>query len=277
MKVRVDKMKSDLEILKKLADDIVLTEQRERELYYTYKTQLNTQKRKSKFLKKYSQVAAVALVIMFIIFVSSYTKSPNVLVYAANGHKVVKLKLNKKVELIRQKTPLGYGYELEIDVEEGKFYYTIESKDNLNLDNIFRNGNKIIWMPDGVHGMNFRDEKGNAIEIQETNNSTLNIEVCNYGGETVETITLILERSEGRCSVEMKIAENEYEVATYENKNPDAEVIDINNYDTSNRITRIPVEKDKYIKTIQGNLIPISMLLQFDSQEEADEYLQNGN
>lgn len=35
------------------------------------------------------------------------------------------------------------------------------------------------------------------------NISTLNIEVCNYDGKMVERITLILERRDGQCSVEM--------------------------------------------------------------------------
>ena len=58
-------------------------------------------------------------------------------------------------------------------------------------------------MPDGINSMNFRDQDGNIIEIPETDSSTLNIEVCNQNGELVQRITLILERSDGQCSVEM--------------------------------------------------------------------------
>ena len=90
-----------------------------------------------------------------------------------------------------------------MSVEEGSRYYTIENEQNLNADNIFRNGNKIFWMPDGMNSINFRDQDGNVIKIPETDCSTLNIEVCNYDGKMVERITLILERRDGQCSVEM--------------------------------------------------------------------------
>lgn len=58
-------------------------------------------------------------------------------------------------------------------------------------------------MPDGMNSINFRDQDGNVIKIPETDSSTLNIEVCNYDGKMVERITLILERRDGQCSVEM--------------------------------------------------------------------------
>ena len=115
----------------------------------------------------------------------------------------MQLRLNERVNLEKQRTPLGYGYVLEMSVEEGSRYYTIENEQNLNADNIFRNGNKIFWMPDGMNSINFRHQDGNVIKIPETDSSTLNIEVCNYDGKMVERITLILERRDGQCSVEM--------------------------------------------------------------------------
>ncbi|MFQ9889936.1 MAG: hypothetical protein ACLRWM_05945 [Streptococcus sp.] len=69
-------------------------------------------------------------------------------------------------------------------------------------------------MPDGMNSINFRDQDGNVIKIPETDSSTLNIEVCNYDGKMVERITLILERRDGQCSVEMlknNKTEEEYE------------------------------------------------------------------
>lgn len=105
-------------------------------------------------------------------------------------------KMQETVESVKR-------YVLEMSVEEGSRYYTIENEQNLNADNIFRNGNKIFWMPDGMNSINFRDQDGNVIKIPETDSSTLNIEVCNYDGKMVERITLILERRDGQCSVEM--------------------------------------------------------------------------
>ena len=54
-----------------------------------------------------------------------------------------------------------------------------------------------------MNSINFRAQDGNVIKIPETDSSTLNIEVCNYDGKMVERITLILERRDGQCSVEM--------------------------------------------------------------------------
>ena len=107
------------------------------------------------------------------------------------------------MKLEKQKTPLGNGYVLEINVKEGSRYYTIENKENLNADNIFRDGNKIFWIPDGMNSMNFRDQDGNVIKIPATDSSTLNIEVCNGNGKIIERVTLILEKKGEQCSVEM--------------------------------------------------------------------------
>lgn len=54
-----------------------------------------------------------------------------------------------------------------------------------------------------MNSMNFRDQDGGVIEIPETDSSTLNIEVCNHDGKTVERVTLILEREGEHCSVEL--------------------------------------------------------------------------
>ena len=174
-------MEKKLEDMSKLADDIVLTEQNERKLFIAYKKRIESQRRKKVLMRGYYRVAVVALAMMI----------------------MVQLRLNERVNLEKQRTPLGYGYVLEMSVEEGSRYYTIENEQNLNADNIFRNGNKIFWMPDGMNSINFRDQDGNVIKIPETDSSTLNIEVCNYDGKMVERITLILERRDGQCSVEM--------------------------------------------------------------------------
>ena len=196
-------MEKKLENISKLADDIVLTEQNERKLFIAYKKRIESQRRKKVLMRGYYRVAVVALAMMIMFSVNYYLQSPDLVVYAATGDKMVQLRLNERVNLEKQRTPLGYGYVLEMSVEEGSRYYTIENEQNLNADNIFRNGNKIFWMPDGMNSINFRDQDGNVIKIPETDSSTLNIEVCNYDGKMVERITLILERRDGQCSVEM--------------------------------------------------------------------------
>lgn len=196
-------MEKKLENISKLADDIVLTEQNERKLFIAYKKRIESQRRKKVLMRGYYRVAVVALAMMIMFSVNYYLQSLDLVVYAATGDKMVQLRLNERVNLEKQRTPLGYGYVLEMSVEEGSRYYTIENEQNLNADNIFRNGNKIFWMPDGMNSINFRDQDGNVIKIPETDSSTLNIEVCNYDGKMVERITLILERRDGQCSVEM--------------------------------------------------------------------------
>lgn len=196
-------MEKMIENLSKLADDIVLTESDERSLFNDYKKKIESQRKKKVFMRRQYRIAAVALAMMIMILTSYFWKSPAVVVYAETGNKTVQLRLNEKVNLEKQKTPLGYGYVLEISVKEGSRYYTIENEENLNADNIFRDGNKVLWMPDGINSSNFRDQDGNVIKIPETNSSTLNIEVCNYDGKVIERITLILEREGEQCSVEL--------------------------------------------------------------------------
>ena len=168
-------MEKKLENISKLADDIVLTEQNERKLFIAYKKRIESQRRKKVLMRGYYRVAVVALAMMIMFSVNYYLQSPDLVVYAATGDKMVQLRLNERVNLEKQRTPLGYGYVLEMSVEEGSRYYTIENEQNLNADNIFRNGNKIFWMPDGMNSINFRDQDGNVIKIPETEISTLNI------------------------------------------------------------------------------------------------------
>lgn len=196
-------MEKELENMSKLADDIVLSEQNEKKLFNTYKKRMEFQRRKKVLMRRYYRAAVAALAVVIIVSVNYFLQPPDLAVYAATGNKMVQLKLNERVNLEKQRTPLGYGYVLEMSVEEGSRYYTIENEENLNADNIFRNGNKIFWMPDGMNSMNFRDQYGNVIQIPETDSSTLNIGVCNSDGKMIERITLILERREGQCSVEM--------------------------------------------------------------------------
>ena len=153
-------MEKKLEDMSKLADDIVLTEQNERKLFIAYKKRIESQRRKKVLMRGYYRVAVVALAMMIMFSVNYYLQSPDLVVYAATGDKMVQLRLNERVNLEKQRTPLGYGYVLEMSVEEGSRYYTIENEQNLNADNIFRNGNKIFWMPDGMNSINFRDQDG---------------------------------------------------------------------------------------------------------------------
>nr|WP_297932815.1 hypothetical protein [uncultured Blautia sp.] len=194
-------MEKKIENLSKLADDIVLSEQEERKLFDAYKTKIKSQKKN--FMKTQYRVAAVVFAVMLVFLTTYFLPSRELVVYASTGNKMVQLDLNEKVNLEKQKTPLGYGYVLEISVKEGRRYYTIENEENLNVDNIFRDGNKIFWIPDGINSMNFRDQDGNVIKIPETDSSTLNIEVCNSNGKTIERVTLILERKGEQCSVEL--------------------------------------------------------------------------
>lgn len=196
-------MEKVIENLSKLADDIVLMDQDERKLFKEYKKRIESKRRMKAFMKRQYRVAAVALVMMVMILTSYFLKSPDLVVYAETGNKTVQLRLNEKVNLEKQKTPLGYGYVLEMSVKGGSRYYTIENEENLNIDNIFRDGNKIFWMPDGINSENFRDQDGNAIKIPETNSSTLNIGVCNNDGKAIERIAVILEKEGEQCSVEL--------------------------------------------------------------------------
>ena len=192
-----------IENLSKLADDIVLADQDERKLFHAYKKKLESPKRRKAFVRKYYRAATVAFAMVIMLLTISFLQSPDLVIYAASGDEMVKLKVNEKVNLEKQQTFLGYGYVLEISVKDGKYYYSVESEDNLNTDNIFRDGNKIIWIPDGMNSNNFRDQDGNVIEIPETDNSTLNIEVYNDDKKIVEKVTLILEREGEQCSVEL--------------------------------------------------------------------------
>lgn len=198
-------MKKMLENISKLADDIVLTEQEKRKIFTVYKKNIEVRKRREAIIRKCYHAVAVILILVTIITCSTtyFLQSSELVVYAATGDKTVQLRLNEKVYLEKEITPLGYGYALEMSVEREGHYYTIEGEENLNADNIFRNGNRIFWMPDGINTMNFRDQDGNVIKIPETDSSTLNIKVCNSDGKQVEEVTLILERRDGKCSVEM--------------------------------------------------------------------------
>ena len=196
-------MEKKIENLSKLADDISLSEQDERKLFNAYKMKIESQRRKKNFMRTQYRIAAVAFAMIIVFLTTYFLQSPELTVYASTGNKMVQLELNEKVNLEKQKTPLGNGYVLEINVKEGSRYYTIENKENLNADNIFRDGNKIFWIPDGMNSMNFRDQDGNVIKIPATDSSTLNIEVCNGNGKIIERVTLILERKGEQCSVEM--------------------------------------------------------------------------
>lgn len=196
-------MEKKIENLSKLADDIALSEQDERKLFNAYKMKIESQRRKKNFMRTQYRIAAVAFAMIIVFLTTYFLQSPELTVYASTGNKMVQLELNEKVNLEKQKTPLGYGYVLEINVKEGSRYYTIENKENLNADNIFRDGNKIFWIPDGMNSMNFRDQDGNVIKIPATDSSTLNIEVCNGNGKIIERVTLILEKKGEQCSVEM--------------------------------------------------------------------------
>lgn len=196
-------MENMIENLSKLADDIALSEQDERKLFNAYKMKIESQRKKKNFMRTQYRVAAVAFAMIIVFLTTYFLQSPELVVYASTGNKMVQLDLNEKVNLEKQRTPLGYGYVLEISVKEGRRYYTIENEENLNVDNIFRDGNKIFWIPDGINSMNFRDQDGNVIKIPETDSSTLNIEVCNGNGKTIERVTLILERKGEQCSVEL--------------------------------------------------------------------------
>ena len=75
-------------------------------------------------MRGYYRVAVVALAMMIMFSVNYYLQSPDLVVYAATGDKMVQLRLNERVNLEKQRTPLGYGYVLEMSVEEGSRYYT---------------------------------------------------------------------------------------------------------------------------------------------------------
>ena len=109
-------MEKKLENISKLADDIVLTEQNERKLFIAYKKRIESQRRKKVLMRGYYRVAVVALAMMIMFSVNYYLQSPDLVVYAATGDKMVQLRLNERVNLEKQRTPLGYGYVLELSL-----------------------------------------------------------------------------------------------------------------------------------------------------------------
>lgn len=203
MKEAINKMKTDIENLSRLADDITLSEAQETELYHAYRKRIHAKKKKHSFAIRCYRIAAIPMIIAILV-VGSYWLSPKgICVYASTGEKMVKLQLEQKVELQKQATPLGDGYMLELDVQGADRYYTIVDEENLNLGNIFRDGDKVFWFPDGIESENIRDEKGNIIEIPPTEKSILNIEVTDKDGNIRTKVVLILENRDGRCSVEL--------------------------------------------------------------------------
>ena len=118
-------MEKKIENLSKLADDIALSEQDERKLFNAYKMKIESQRRKKNFMRTQYRIAAVAFAMIIVFLTTYFLQSPELTVYASTGNEMVQLELNEKVNLEKQKTPLGYGYVLEINVKEGSRYYTI--------------------------------------------------------------------------------------------------------------------------------------------------------
>ena len=99
-------MEKKLENISKLADDIVLTEQNERKLFIAYKKRIESQRRKKVLMRGYYRVAVVALAMMIMFSVNYYLQSPDLVVYAATGDKMVQLRLNER-ELGKTKNSIG--------------------------------------------------------------------------------------------------------------------------------------------------------------------------
>ncbi len=133
-------MEKKLENISKLADDIVLTEQNERKLFIAYKKRIESQRRKKSSYERILSCSSSCISYDDNVFCKLLPAISDLVFYAATGDKMVQLRLNERVNLEKQRTPLGYGYVLEMSVEEGSRYYTIENEQNLNADNIFRNG-----------------------------------------------------------------------------------------------------------------------------------------
>lgn len=190
--------------LKRLADDITLTRQNENLMFDSYLRRTEKQKRRVNAKRKYGLAATVLAILVLSLSLFLYP-TPEFMVYAKAGNTLVQLKINEKVKLKKQITPLGFGYVLKIKTEGGKWYYTLEDETNTGLDNVFKdeNGDFLIWMPDGIEHGKIQDEDGKEIEIPETDSSVINIRVCNDSEKEIEQVTLILERNGEECSAEL--------------------------------------------------------------------------
>lgn len=147
---------------------------------------------------------AVLLVVGMCIIMTNINHT---VVYATGQDGRVQLKEGMKVELQEEMTPLGCGYSFDISLGNGQRYEVIESEENQNAQNIFRNGNTVYWIPDGIFPGGIKTEEGMEIQIGETDKSALQIRV--YKGEKYEDIWMVLERGANGDFVELIEAREE--------------------------------------------------------------------
>ena len=185
-----------------LADDIEQSEEQRQENLLNCKKKLLSRK-KERSIRRYVTVAAA--IIMMVLVVSQFMvfKDSELVVYASVSSGKEQLKTGEKISLKEQVTPLGRGYTFEIEIKGNNKYVTIEDEKNQGLDNIFRDDNKIYWLPDGTANGNFRDENGGVIQVPRTDKSVLKIKVVDGVGKILNEVLLIMERNGENCSVKM--------------------------------------------------------------------------
>ena len=174
-----------------LANDIQIDEKKCGEIYTKCCAEFQKRVGKQKVRRRCSvSFLAILLIAGMCVIMANINQA---VVYATGQNGRVQLKEGVKVQLQEEKTPLGRGYSFEISLGNGQRYKVIEGEENQNAQNIFRNGNTIYWIPDGIFPSEIKSEEGTEIQIGETDKSTLQIRV--YKGEGYKDIWMVLERN----------------------------------------------------------------------------------
>lgn len=182
-----------------LANDIQIDKKKCGEIYTQCCVEFQKRVRKQKVRRRCSvSFLAVLLIVGMCVIMTNINHT---VVYATGQEGRVQLKEGVKVQLQEEMTPLGRGYAFEISLGNGQRYKVIEGEENQNAQNIFRNGNTIYWIPDGIFPSEIKSEEGTEIQIGETDKSTLQIRV--YKGEGYKDIWMVLERNESGEYVEL--------------------------------------------------------------------------
>lgn len=159
--------------------------------------------KKRKILKKKIKIRLTCIAsVIFCICSWIYLWEPEVSVYAATITENVRLRENEQVVLLKQSTPMGMGYKLELFFPRGEYTYTITDENSQYPQNVLKKGNEIYWMPDGV-GNNLRDANGNVIKLPKTDKTVINIQVI-MEGNVKETFQLCLDKKDNVCTVILK-------------------------------------------------------------------------
>ena len=188
-----------------LASDIKIDEKKCDEIYTQCCMEFQNRLRRQQIRRRCSVSFLAVLLVVGMCIIMTYIN--HTVVYATGQDGRVQLKEGMKVELQEEMTPLGCGYSFDISLGNGQRYEVIESEENQNAQNIFRNGNTVYWIPDGIFPGGIKTEEGMEIQIGETDKSALQIRV--YKGEKYEDIWMVLERGANGDFVELIEAREE--------------------------------------------------------------------